>query len=344
MTEQKNSIRDEKIKKVEELRKLGINPYPNCFKIDYSLSDIRKKYDSKLKAQDETKDYYKIGGRIVLKRDMGGLAFLTIQDEDDRLQITFMKKELGVENYKLLKYFDMGDIIGVYGNVFKTKKGELSIKVKKFDMLCKSLSELGEKFHGVQDIEIKYRNRSLDMVMNSNSKKFLKQRFLITQKIREFMIKEGFLEVETPMTQISYGGAAADPFVTHHNDLDMDLYLRVSPEQSLKRVIAGGMDAVFEINKNFRNESIDRTHNPEFTMLEAYRTFKDYEYCMDMFERMVEFVCLEVFKTLDFEFNNTKISFKRPWKRLTIKEALKKVKVLMLIRCLIRSCFRKLKR
>ena len=191
-----------------------------------------------------------------------------------------MKKKTP-EIFKLLKYIDLGDIIGVKGEVFKTKKGELSILAQEFTMLCKSLTDLGDKFHGVKDIEIKYRNRSLDMVTNPESRDIIKNRFLITQKIREFMIKEGYLEVETPITQVSYGGAAADPFVTHHNDLDMDLFLRVSPEQSLKRVIAGGMNAVFEINKNFRNEGIDRTHNPEFTMMEAYKAYVDYNYCIE---------------------------------------------------------------
>ncbi|MCB9370973.1 lysine--tRNA ligase [Candidatus Woesearchaeota archaeon] len=325
MAQGKTSVREEKIRKTEELRGLGINPYPNSYVLDWTLLDIKKKYDEKISAHEETQDFYRIGGRIILKRDMGGLTFMTIQDEDIRLQITFMKKNLG-EKYKLLKYFDVGDIVGVYGNVFKTKLGELSLNVQEFDMLCKSLSELGEKYHSIQDIEIKYRNRSLDMIMNPESKGIIKKRFLITQKIREFMIKEGILEVETPITQISYGGAAAEPFVTHHNDLDMDLYLRVSPEQSLKRVIAGDMRAVFEINKNFRNESIDRTHNPEFTMLEAYIAYKDYEYCMDLLERLVEFVALEVFGTLDFEFKGEKVSFARPWRRLSVKEALKLAK------------------
>lgn len=326
MTEINNDpIRDERIKKAQQLRELGINPYPNSYTIDRELNQIHEEYEKKLKAEDHSGDNYSVAGRIVLYRDMGGLQFMTIQDENGKLQLSFMKKKLE-EKFKLLKYFDLGDIIGVKGEVFKTKKGELSILVQEFTMLCKSLSDLGDKYHGLKDIELKYRNRSLDMIMNPESCDIIKKRFLITQKIREFMIKEGFLEIETPITQVSYGGAAAEPFVTHHNDLDMDLFLRVSPEQSLKRVIAGGMNAVFEINKNFRNESIDRTHNPEFTMMEAYRAFKDYNYCMDMLERMIEFVVLEVFGTLKFKFKNQEISFKRPWKKLTIKDALKKSK------------------
>ncbi|MEC8339772.1 MAG: lysine--tRNA ligase [Nanoarchaeota archaeon] len=319
------TIREERIKKANELRELGINPYPNNFEVDVELNTICQKYNDKLEAGDHTEDIYQVAGRIVLHRDMGGLQFATIQDESGQLQISFMKKKTP-EIFKLLKYIDLGDIIGVKGEVFKTKKGELSILAQEFTLLCKSLTDLGDKFHGVKDIEIKYRNRSLDMVTNPESRDIIKNRFLITQKIREFMIKEGYLEVETPITQVSYGGAAADPFVTHHNDLDMDLFLRVSPEQSLKRVIAGGMNAVFEINKNFRNEGIDRTHNPEFTMMEAYRAFKDYTYCMDMLERMVEFVMLEVFGTLECEFRGQKVNFQRPWRKLSVKDALKEAK------------------
>lgn len=325
MTQEQLSIREERIKKANALRELGINPYPNSFEVDCPFEKIRDKYDDKLEEHEHTQDVYQVAGRIVLKREMGGLAFLTLQDESGELQISLMKKKLE-DKFSLLKYFDLGDIIGVKGTVFKTKKGELSLLAQEFTMLCKSLSDLGDKFHGVSDIELKYRNRSLDMITNTISRDVIKKRFLITQKVREFMIKEGFLEVETPITQVSYGGAAADPFVTHHNDLDMDLFLRVSPEQSLKRVIAGGMNAVFEINKNFRNEGIDRTHNPEFTMMEAYRAFKDYNYGMDMLERLVEFVCLEVFGTLEFEYQGEQISFQRPWKKLSVKDAIKEAK------------------
>lgn len=320
-----SNISEDKLIKLEKIREAGIEPYPYSYPVNSNFTQIIEKYNSKLEEHEETKDFYYVAGRISLLRDMGGLAFLTLQDEDTKLQIAFVKKELQ-EEYKKIKLLDLGDIIGVYGNVFKTKKGELSLKVKSFQLLSKSLVELGDKFHGVKDIETKYRNRSLDMVMNPESKKILKQRFLITQKIREFMIKEGFLEIETPITQTKYGGAAAKPFSTHHNDLDMDMYLRVAPEQQLKRVMAGGMEAIFEINKNFRNESIDRTHNPEFTMLEAYRAYKDYTYNMDLLERMFEFVALEVLGTTDLEFAGQKISVKAPWKRITVKDALNKGK------------------
>ncbi len=317
--------RDEKIKKIQALKDAGMEVFPYSYPVNKKLFEIRKEYEDKLNAHDETEDFYHIAGRIILHRDMGGLVFMTIQDEDDKLQIAFMKKLLG-EKFKFLKYIEMGDIIGVYGKVFKTKLGELSIQVKDFQILSKCIVDLGDKFHGIKDIETKYRNRSLDMVMNFESKQILKKRFLIIQKIREFMINEGFLEVETPIAQTVYGGAAAKPFKTYHEDLDMGMYLRVSPEQSLKRVMVGGMEAIFEINKNFRNESIDRTHNPEFTMMEAYKAYVDYNYMLSLTERLVEFVALEVLGTTKLKFKGKEIDVKSPWKKLTVKEALNKAK------------------
>ncbi len=322
MTEE-NSSRNDKIKKIEALKEQGIEPFPYTYPVNAKLKDIKAKYEDKIAAHEQTEDYFNVAGRIMLYRDMGGLCFMTIQDEDDKLQIAFMKKELG-DKFKLLRYFEMGDIIGVHGKVFKTKLGELSLLVDEFQMLSKCLSDLGDKYHGVTDIETKYRNRSLDMIMNSNSKKILKQRFLIMQKTREFMNKEQFLEIETPITQVMYGGAAAKPFITHHNDLDMNLYLRVSPEQYLKRVMVGGMESIYEINKNFRNESIDKTHNPEFTMMEAYKAYVDYNYMMSLTERLVEYVALEVLGTTELEFRGQKFSVKAPWKRVTVKDALEK--------------------
>jgi lysyl-tRNA synthetase class 2 len=318
-----NELKKIKLEKLEKIRALGINPYPHNFEKTSNFLNLFEKYDYKLKEHEQTEDYYKIAGRITLFRDMGNLTFATLIDEDSKIQIVFMKKNISELKQKLLKLLDLGDIVGVYGNIFKTKKGELSILVKDFDILCKSLGSLGDKFHGVNDIELNYRNRSLDMITNSKSKEILKKRFLITQKVREFMIKKEFLEVETPITQTSYGGAAAKPFVTYHNDLETDLYLRVSPEQSLKRVMVGGMEAVFEINKNFRNESIDRTHNPEFTMLEAYKSYVDYNYCMELCEELVEYICLELFGTTKLKYQDTEIDFKRPWKKISVKKALK---------------------
>lgn len=325
MVEEKTNLVQERLAKIEKIQKLGHNPYPYSYDVDSKITDIKQKYEDKLQAHEQTKDYVKIAGRIMLKRGMGKVLFMDIQDEDAKIQLFFRADDLN-KKFELSKLIDLGDIIGVYGYIFKTKMGELSIFVEDFEILCKCLTELGDKFHGIKDVETKYRNRSLDMIMNPTSREILKKRFLITQKIREFMTKEGYLEIETPINQVTYGGAAAKPFITHHNDLDMDLYLRVSPEQSLKRVLCGGMEAVFEINKNFRNEDIDRTHNPEFTMMEAYKAYVDYEEMMSLVERLTEFVAKEVLGTTKIEFAGKKMDVKAPWKRITTKDALKQAK------------------
>lgn len=320
-----DAIRSERLKKLERIRELGYNLYPYSFNKDANISFIREKYEKKLEAHEQTKDYYNIAGRILFRRNMGNVYFLDLQDEDSKLQVFCRKNDLG-DKFALVKLLDIGDIIGVKGYVFKTKMGELSLYVEDIELLVKSLSDLGDKYHGVRDIELKYRNRPLDMIMNPDSRDILKKRFLITQYVREFMINEGYLEIETPITQVTYGGAAAKPFITHHNELDLDLYLRVSPEQSLKRIMVGGMEAIFEINKNFRNESIDKTHNPEFTMLEAYRAYVDYENMMDLLERMVEHIALKLFNTTKLKFKGKEVDVKAPWKRVSVKDALNKAK------------------
>ena len=320
-----SNISKARLAKLEELKKLNINPYPYTYKTTSSLKNISEKYEQKLKAEEETQDSYSIAGRVVLHREMGKLHFMTIQDEDSKFQIVFMKNVLK-EKFEVLKLLDLGDILGVEGNIFKTKKGELSLLVQNFKLLCKCLVDLGDKFHGVKDIEVKYRNRSLDMITNPETRQTIKKRFLITQKIREFMTKKGFLEVETPVAQRFYGGAAAKPFTTFHNANKMDLYLRVSLEQSLKRIQVGGMEAIFEIGKNFRNESIDRTHNPEFTMMEAYKCYVDYNYMMKLTEDLMEFLALEILGTTKIKAGEKEIDLKAPWPKISIKEALKKAK------------------
>lgn len=321
---EREDTRAEKLQKIHNLQQKGVELYPYSFSVDTSTSDVRKDYESALKAEDKTDKRVSLAGRIMLKRGMGGVLFMDLMDESGRIQLFFQKNQLGVD-FALAREIDLGDIVGVDGFVFKTKMGELSIWVESFQILTKSLTGIADKYHGLKDIELRYRNRSLDMVMNPSSREVLTKRFLMTQAIREFMVQDGYLEVETPITQVVYGGAAAKPFVTHHHKLDMDMYLRVAPEQNLKKLLAGGMTAVFEIGKNFRNENIDRTHNPEFTMLEAYRAYVDFEAMIDLLERLVEHVCMKLFGTTEIESGGQSISFKRPWRQTSVKQALKDI-------------------
>ena len=320
------NLRQDRINKLNSIKNLGINPYPYSYDVNSNLKSLRNVYENKIKTGEHTDDFYKVCGRIILIRDMGKLTFLTISDEEDSFQILMRFENLEDIKKKLLKLLDLGDIIGVYGNIFKTKKGEISILVCDFDILSKCLKDIGDKYHGINDIEKKYRNRSLDMITNKNSKEILKKRFLITQMIREFFIEKKFLEVETPITQVVYGGACAKPFETYHNFLNLPLYLRVAPEQNLKKILVGGMDAIFEMNKNFRNEDIDTTHNPEFTMLEAYKSYVDYNYMMKLFEELVEKLSLKINGTTKIKFQGKEIDLKTPWKKISVKDALKEAK------------------
>ncbi len=317
-----DDTRNEKLHKIEELKAKGVELYPYSFDVTDSATQLRSEFDATLQAEDKTDRRVSIAGRIMLKRGMGAVLFMDLVDEDGRIQLFIQKNQLG-EAFGLAKEIDLGDIVGVKGFVFKTKLGELSVWVEDIQILTKSLTGIADKYHGLKDIELRYRNRSLDMAMNMKSRQVLKQRFLMTQAIRQFMVTEGYLEVETPVTQVVYGGAAAKPFTTHHHKLDMDMFLRVAPEQNLKKLLAGGMNAVFEIGKNFRNENTDRTHNPEFTMLEAYKAYVDYTAMIDLLERLVEHVCMKLFGTVKIKSGGHVVDFTRPWKQLSVKDALK---------------------
>jgi len=314
-------IRQEKIRKLHDLIEKGIAPYPYSFEVEVNIADILAQYAEAITPGDKTEHRVKLAGRIMSVRLMGKLIFMDLADQTGQIQIFNNGSELG-DKFELVKLIDAGDIIGVEGIVFRTKAGQLSVWVENIQLLNKSLTGIGDTYYSLKDIELKYRNRSLDMVLNRESKDTLEKRFRMTALIRQFMNNEQYLEVETPIIQTVYGGAAAEPFITHHHKLDMKMYLRVSPEQHLKRLMAGGMDAVYEIGKNFRNENIDRTHNPEFTMMEAYRAYKDYHYMMDLMERLTEYLVQQLFATDTLTIDGNEVSFKRPWAKIPMKQAL----------------------
>jgi len=318
---------------LEELRKLGINPYPNePFEVNITTIQILKEYN------DEIKNFQNvsIAGRIMSKRIMGNASFAELQDEHGRIQLYLNRDELCPGEDKTLyntvfkKLIDIGDIVGVTGFVFITRMGEISIHVKTFKLLSKCLRPLpivkekdGKKYHEFTDPEQRYRNRSLDLIVNYEKKEIFKKRTLLVNTIREFLNKKGYLEVETPILQPIYGGAAARPFKTYHNALDTTLYLRIANELYLKRLIVGGYDGVYEFSKDFRNEGMDRFHNPEFTQMELYVAYKDYYWMMNLVEEMVEKVAIALHGTTEVRVGDNIIDFKRPWKRYTMYEAIK---------------------
>jgi lysyl-tRNA synthetase class 2 len=263
-----------------------------------------------------------VAGRMLMRRSFGKAAFVQMQDRKGRVQLYLRKDVLGPELYAQFENYDIGDIIGVSGRPFRTKTGELSISVTEIRLLTKSLLPLPEKFHGLTDVETRYRQRYVDLIVSPDVREVFFKRSRIVSVIREFMTRNDFLEVETPMMQQIPGGATARPFVTHHNALDMELFLRVAPELYLKRLVVGGLDRVFEINRNFRNEGISVRHNPEFTMMEFYQAYATFEDLMEFTEELLCHVAKEVLGSLDFSYGGTPITFARPWQRFTVKEAI----------------------
>ena len=319
-----DQIVEERMKKIAELRKLGINPYPYSFDKKNDSKELQEKY-AKLENDERTKDSVKIAGRVMTVRDMGNLVFSHINDASGKIQIVLQKGETNAKQLEIFqKYVDAGDFVGVEGLVFKTRRGEVSILVKSVEILSKSLLPLPEKWHGIQDKEERYRKRYLDLVMNPDVKKVFENREKIIEAIREFLKTRGFNEVDTPYMQTVYGGAEARPFETHLNALDIKLYMAISPELYLKRLIVGGFEKVFTMARNFRNEGIDRWHNPEFTMMEIYQAYADYNDMMELMEDMYVYVCKKVFGTTKITCQGQEIEFKKPWKRITMAEAIKK--------------------
>ena len=319
-----NQIIEERRAKLKALRAKGV-AYPNDFGRQNLGAELVEKYENTDREfLDLNPVAVKVAGRIMLKRVMGKASFATIQDMSGQIQIYVTDSYPGKEQHAAFKHYDIGDIIGVDGVLFKTKTDEVTVRVNALRLLAKSLRPLPEKFHGLTDQEIKYRQRYVDLIVNEESRRVFVQRSRIIQAFRNFLLERRYLEVETPMMQPIPGGAAARPFVTHHNALDMQLYLRIAPELYLKRLIVGGFEKVFEINRNFRNEGISTRHNPEFTMLEFYVAYVDYEFLMVTIQQMLLETAQSALGMSKVTYQGREIDFEKPYERLTITGAIKK--------------------
>lgn len=308
-------------RKVDALWGAGINPYPNDFRPEHTSADFTSAFGEVQEIPEKTA-FFTVAGRMIARRSFGKAAFIQLQDRKGRMQLYVRKDTVGEELFSVFEDYDIGDIVGASGWPFRTKTGELSLHVTEIRLLTKSLLPLPEKFHGLTDVETRYRQRYVDLIVNPEVREVFAKRARVVSLIREFMVSRDFLEVETPMMQPIPGGATARPFITHHNALDMQLYLRIAPELYLKRLVVGGFDRVFEINRNFRNEGISVRHNPEFTMMEFYQAYATFEDLMDFTEEMLCHVTMNLLGKLDFTYQGEEISFQRPWKRLTVKEAI----------------------
>jgi lysyl-tRNA synthetase class 2 len=308
--------RKEKLKKLTEK---NIQPYPYSFNRTHTSSEIIEDFE-KLEGE-ETE--VKIAGRMVSLRLHGKSLFAHLKDGAGKIQIYVKSNEVGKEYFELFDLFDIGDFLGVTGKVFKTKTGEITVRAAHFCLLSKSLRPLPEKWHGLQDKELRYRQRYVDLIVNDEVKKVFLFRTQLIKAIRNFLDDEGFVDVETPILQPLYGGAFARPFVTHHNALDIDLYLRIADELYLKRLIVGGFEKVYEISKSFRNEGMDRNHNPEFTMLELYQAYADYSDIMELYEKLLNHAAAQVLGSNKFEFEDNRIDLTPPFKRIPLLESIK---------------------
>ena len=314
-------IRQTRIQKLTDLADKGVNPYPYVFDKDANAADLQEKYKD-LPAGEETEDFYAVAGRVMAIRNTG--MFIDLMDSSGKIQVFSHKENLSEDQMKILKLLDIGDIVGFYGSIRRTPRGELSIKSTKLKLLSKSLLPLPEKFHGLTDVETRYRQRYVDMIINEDVRKTFRTRSLIIQKIREYLTNQGFLEVETPMLHPQAGGANARPFITHHNTLDMDMYLRIAPELYLKRLMVGGLsEKIFEINRSFRNEGIDTRHNPEFTMMELYQAYVDYNEMMVLTENLIASIAKDVLGTMKIQYGDNEIDLTPPWDRKTMLGSIK---------------------
>ncbi len=325
--------------KLTQLNEMGVNPYPYSFEVTHYSTDI-KADDSLVRDEESNPDSQSVSvaGRVMTRRIMGKAAFFNLQDSEGTIQIYIRRDDVGVDNYNTVfkKMVDIGDIVGIKGFVFKTRTGELTVHAEEFEFLTKTLrpipipkeveNEDGEKviYDAFADKELRYRQRYVDLIVNPEVRDTFRKRTQVVQTMREFMNTEGYLEVETPILQPVYGGAAARPFVTHHNTLDMDLYLRIANELYLKRLIVGGFDGVYEFSKDFRNEGLSRFHNPEFTQVELYVAYKDYNWMMDFTEKMIEKVAIDLHGSTKVPVGEHEIDFKAPWPRVPMFEAIEK--------------------
>ena len=323
MTEE-NKLITERKKKLDAI-KVNNKACPNTFRKKDYANNISDKYKNLEKEDIAEKNIpVSIAGRLLTIRNMGNSSFANLHDESGNIQIYLQKKQVGEDSYLLFNNLDLGDIVGIEGVLFKTKTGELTVNTSSIMLLSKSLRPLPEKFHGIADIEIKYRQRYLDLMINPETKSLFKTRSKIVSEIRNFFIEDNYLEVETPMMHMIPGGAAAKPFITHHNSLDLDLYLRIAPELFLKRCIIGGYEKVFEINRSFRNEGLSVKHNPEFTMIEFYCAYQDYIYLMSLIENLFSKIISSLNFSSNFEYQGLKIDFKTPFTKIKFYDSIEK--------------------
>jgi lysyl-tRNA synthetase class 2 len=306
---------DDRRAKLERLREAGIDPYPHAFPGVVPVADIRAAHEGIEAGEELPGAKYRVAGRLTQRRGMGGAAFIDLVDRSGRLQLHATRDTLGDESFDLLTSLDLGDLLGADGFVFKTRRGELSLRVEGWELLAKSLRPPPDKFHGLEDVETRYRHRELDLIANDESRELFIMRSKVVSAVRNWLDSRGFLEVETPILQRLYGGALARPFVTHYNELGRDFYLRIADELYLKRLIVGGLERVYEIGKDFRNEGFSRKHQPEFTMLEWYEAYADYNDVADHLEELVETVA----KQVDYQ---GPIDFSRPWRRVSLRDAI----------------------
>ena len=324
MASRLDRIAEQRRQKLDRIRGQGINPYPHRYQRTHTAQEAIALLKEQEEKTSKKAKVVSLAGRITAHRTMGKIAFLDLRNGSGKIQLCFYKDQLGEENLKLFQDLDIGDIIGAEGKVFRTRSGEPTLEVENFSLLAKSLQPLPEKWHGLADVDKRYRQRYLDLIANAEVKETFRVRSQVIAAIRDFLNQREFLEVETPVLQPSAGGALARPFTTHHHALDQDFYLRIAPELHLKRLLIGGFDRVYELGRIFRNEGVSTKHNPEFTMLESYEAYADYKDVMSLVETMVSEICQQVLGSDTVKFGDKAINLKPPWPRLELRLAIKK--------------------